>query len=180
MSARVLVWCAVVSALLGMPRSASAQDAVPATDIFFGYQALHVPGQNYPIGFVAGLSAGATAVRLVGAAGVAIDSHSTPATGTLTLYHYGAGPRVGMAIGSVNPYAQVLLGGVTARADRTSSSVGAITQSNSAFMVQPGAGVAVAVTNTFGFVGEYSFRRVFFSQRDDEHAVFAGVRVAFR
>jgi hypothetical protein len=172
----------VVSALFGAPRSASAQTpaAVPATDLFFGYQALHVPGQNYPVGFVVGMSAGATAVRLVGAAGVAIDSHSTPATGTLTLYHYGAGPRVGLAIGRVNPYAQVLVGGVTARADRTSSPAGAITQSNSAFMVQPGVGVAVAATRTFGFVGEFSFRRVFFTPRDNEESVFAGVRVAFR
>ena len=178
-----LLFVVLTAGLTAVPKPAAAQSfpvAVPTADLFFGYQAVHVPGQNYPFGFAAGMSAGTTFIRVVAAGGVAIDSHSTPATGTLTLYHYGAGPRVGAAIGPVHPYAQVLFGGVTSRADRTSSAVGAITQSNSAFMVQPGVGVAVAATRTFGFIGEYSYRTVFFSQTDHEHAVFAGVRVAFR
>jgi hypothetical protein len=58
-------------------------------------------------------------VRIVGEAGVSIARHttSTYGKGTLTLYFYGAGPRVTASAGRLLFYGQVLGGGVHTHAD---------------------------------------------------------------
>jgi hypothetical protein len=176
----VMFTCFLVSA--AVPALAQTPP-MPPTDLFLGYQTLHVPGQNYPIGGAVGMTHGITdVVRIVGEAGVSIDQQSsTNLNGTLTVYHYGVGPRFTMAAGRVEPFAQVLVGGVHTRADLTTTGGAPFSSSGNAFMLQPGVGIVVPVTRTFGVIGAVSYRRVFFAgDPDNETSAFAGVRIAFR
>jgi hypothetical protein len=156
---------------------------MPVTDLSLGYESLHIPGQNYPLGVFVGLSRRLSEmVRIVGEAGVSIDQQSAPnLNGTLTLYHYGAGPRFTASTGRIQPFAQLLLGGVHSRGDLTTPAGTPFSASSNGFMIQPGAGILVPVTRTFAFSGGVNFRRVIFdSDSDDETSVFAAVRIAFR
>ena len=156
---------------------------VPTVDLSLGYQTLHIPGQNYPLGIGVGVSGALNEVlRIVGEAGVSIDQQTALSlNGTLTLYHYGVGPRFTAKAGRVLPYAQVLAGGVHTRADLTTVIGAPFSASDNAFMLQPGAGVIVPITRTFAFAGEVNYRRVFFKQGgDNETSVFTAVRIAFR
>jgi hypothetical protein len=57
----------------------------PRVDLSLGYQALHIPGQTYPIGIALGISAGLNdTVRFVGEAGVSIARHTASSYGTGT------------------------------------------------------------------------------------------------
>jgi hypothetical protein len=172
----------VFFALAAVPARAQTPPA-PDTDLSLGYQSLHIPGQNYPLGVFVGLSRRLSdMVRVVGEVGVSIDQQSAPnLNGTLTLYQYGVGPRFTVSTGRVQPFAQVLLGGVHSRGDLTTSGGAPFSASSNGFMIQPGAGIIVPVTRTFAFSGGVNFRRVVFdSDSDNETSVFAAVRIAFR
>jgi hypothetical protein len=163
--------------------AAAQTPPVPNVDLSLGYQTLHIPGQNYPLGIAVGVSGAVNSmVRIVAEAGISIDQQSaTGLNGTLTLYHYGVGPRITGTAGRAQPYAQVLAGGVHTRADLTTTTGLSSSASDNAFMLQPGAGVIVALTGTFGAVGEVDYRRVFFKEGgDNEVRVFVGIRIAFR
>jgi len=156
---------------------------VPDLDLSLGYQSLHIPGQNYPLGVGVAISGALNgAVRIVGEVGVSIDQQTASnLNGTLSLYHYGVGPRFTVAAGRVLPYAQVLAGGVHTRADLTTTAGTPFSASDNAFMLQPGAGVIVPITRTFAFAGEVNYRRVFFKEGgDNETSFFTGIRIAFR
>jgi hypothetical protein len=156
---------------------------MPKTDLSFGYQSLHIPGQNYPFGVGVGVSTAITdMVRIVGEAGISVDQQSSSnLNGTLTLYQYGVGPRITAKGGRVVPYAQVLAGGVHSRADLTTPAGAPFSASSNGFMLQPGAGVIVPLTRTFAVQGGVNYRRVFFGgDTDNETSAFAGVRIAFR
>jgi hypothetical protein len=178
---RLLAVCCVTWLLVGAAVPAVAQTPpVPASDLSLGYQTLHIPGQNYPLGVFVGASHGFTDIlRIAGEAGLSIDQQSAPnLNGTLTAYQYGIGPRVQMASGRVLPYAQFLVGGVHSRADLTNT--GAPSTANG-WLLQPGAGVIVPVTRTFAFQGGVNYRHVIFrGNNDNETSVIAGVRIAFR
>ena len=177
------IWTVTV-VVVTAPRPARAQTpTMPPTDLSIGYQTLHIPGQNYPVGVAVGLTHGLTDIlRIAGEVGLSIDQNSGPnLDGTLTFYQYGIGPRLIASSGRVLPFAQVLVGGVHSRADLTRSGGTAFSASTNAFMLQPGAGVIVAVSRTFGVVGAVNYRRAFFQDDpDNETSVFAGVRIAFR
>ena len=113
---------------------------------------------------------------------MSIDQQSSSnLNGTLTLYHYGVGPRVQMSSGRVQPFAQVLVGGVHTRADLTTTAGAPFSASGNAFMLQPGAGIIVPMTRTFAIIGAVNYRRVFFDgSPDNETNGFAGIRIAFR
>jgi hypothetical protein len=179
----IAVWTLTVLVIVA-PVSARAQTPpMPPTDLFLGYQTLHIPGQNYPLGIAVGVTHGLTEmIRIVGEVGVSIDQQSASnLNGTLTLYHYGIGPRVIASSGRVLPFAQVLVGGVHTRADLTSPAGAPFTASGNAFMIEPGAGVIVPLSRTFGLIGAFNYRRVFFKDAgDNETSVFVGVRIAFR
>jgi hypothetical protein len=177
------IWTLTVLAVAA-PRPAFAQTPpMPPTDLSIGYQTLHIPGQNYPVGVAVGLTHGVTDIlRIAGEVGLSIDQNSGPnLDGTLTFYQYGIGPRLIASSGRVLPFAQVLIGGVHTRADLARSGGAAFSASANAFMLQPGAGVIVAVSRTFGVIGAVNYRRAFFQgDPDNETTVFAGVRIAFR
>jgi hypothetical protein len=164
--------------------SVSAQTPpMPNTDLSVGYQSLHIPGQNYPLGVFVGLSTRITdVIRIVGEAGLSIDQQSASnLNGTLTFYQYGVGPRFTAPAGRVIPFAQVLVGGVHSRGDLITTSGAPFTASSNGFMIQPGAGIIVPVTRTFAFSGGVNYRRAMFdNDSDNESSVFAAVRIAFR
>jgi hypothetical protein len=152
-------------------------------DLSFGYQVTRIPGQTYPLGLGLGMSAAVTdTVRIVGEAGGSTARHSTSTygKGALTLYFYGAGPRVTASAGRLLFYGQVLAGGVHTHADLATRSGTPFTDGDNAFMVQPGAGVIVPLTWRIGAVGEGNYQRVFFKEYggDNETRVFVGVRIA--
>jgi hypothetical protein len=143
----------------------------------------HIPGQTYPLGMGLGISGAVTdTVRIVGEAGVSIARHttSTYGDGTLTLYFYGAGPRVTASAGRLLFYGQVLAGGVHTHADLATRSGTPFNEGDNAFMLQPGAGVIVPLTRRIAVVGEGNYQRVFFKEYggDNETRVFVGVRMA--
>jgi hypothetical protein len=180
------MFAVLVLTVLGLSAAvpATAQTPpTPATDLSLGYQSLHIPGQNYPLGMFVGLSRAVTdVVRIVGEVGVSIDQQSGPnLNGTLTFYQYGVGPRVSAAAGRVVPFAQLLAGGAHSRADLTTPAGAPFSASSNGFMLQPGAGVIVPLTGTFAVTGGVNYRKVFFEgTNDNETSVFAGVRIAFR
>jgi hypothetical protein len=157
----------------------------PDVDVALGYQALHIPGQTYPLGIALSISAGLNdTVRIVGEAGVSIarNTVSTYGAGTLTLAYYGAGPRVGVSAGPVLFYGQLLGGGVRTHADLVTTVGTRFIDGDNAFMLQPGAGVVVPLTRRIAAIGEGNYQRVFFKEYggDNETRVFVGVRAAFR
>jgi hypothetical protein len=161
---------------------AAAQTA-PRMDLSVGYETEHIPGQTYPFGVNADVSGALSdAVRLVGEVGMALDQQSVSTlNGTLSLYHYGVGPRFTATVGHVSPFVQVIAGGVHTRADLVLPSGAPFSASDNAFMLQPGVGVHVEITRHFGVVGQVDYRRVFFTQGgDNETRVFGGARIAFR
>ena len=168
----------------GSAAPASAQTPpMPDTDLSLGYQSLHIPGQNYPLGVFVGLSRRVTsAIRIVGEGGLAIDQQSgSNLNGTLTMYQYGVGPRLTGGAGRVIPFVQVLVGGVHSRADLTTTAGAPFSASSNGFMIHPGAGIIVPVTRTFAVSGGVNYRRVMFeNDSDNETSVFAAVRIAFR
>jgi len=172
----------LLSVIAASPASAQTPP-MPATDLSLGYQSLHIPGQNYPLGVFVGVSTRMTdMIRIVGEAGLSIDQQSgSNLNGTLTFYQYGVGPRFTAPGGRVIPFAQVLVGGVHSRADLTTPAGAPFSASSNGFMIQPGAGIIVPMTRTFAFSGGVNYRRVVFdNDSDNETSVFAGVRIAFR
>ena len=85
-----VVFAAFLAAGAAVPASAQTPP-MPDTDLSLGYQSLHIPGQNYPLGVFVGVSRGVTGmVRIVGEAGLSIDQQSSSnLNGTLTFYQYG-------------------------------------------------------------------------------------------
>src|SRR5258708_11164563 len=144
----------------------------PHVDLSLGYQALHIPGQTYPIGVALGISAGLNdTVRIVGEAGVSIARHtaSTYGAGTLTLYHYGAGPRVSASAGPVLFYGQLLGGGVRTHADLVTTAGTRFIDGDNAFMLQPGVGVIVPLTRRIAAIGEGNYQPLLFKDYGRDH-----------
>jgi hypothetical protein len=178
----VLAICSTLAVTAGTVHAQTAPP-MPATDLTLGYQTLHIPGQNYPLGVFVGLSRRMTDVlRIVGEAGLSIDQQSaTNLNGTLTFYQYGVGPRLTASSGRILPYAQFLFGGVHSRADLTTTAGAPFSASTNGWLLQPGAGVIVPVSRTFAVSAGVDYRRVVFpGNNDNETSVFAGVRIAFR
>jgi hypothetical protein len=178
----ILAFCSTLAVTAGSARAQTAPP-MPDADLSLGYQSLHIPGQNYPLGVFVGLSRRMTdRLRIVGEAGLSIDQDTSPnLNGTLTFYQYGVGPRLTASSGRILPYAQFLFGGVHSRADLTTPGGAPFSASTNGWLLQPGAGVIVPVTRTFAVSAGVNYRRVVFpGNNDNETSAFAGVRIAFR
>jgi hypothetical protein len=180
---RALVCLALVAA--GAAGATAQTRPEPSLDLSVGYQVMHIPGQTYPLGISLEMSGALTsAVRIVAEAGVSIARRtiSSYGAGTLTLYDYGGGPRVTARAGRALVYGQLLGGGVRTHADLSTASGAPFIEGDSAFMLQPGAGVIVPLTRKIAAIGEVNYERVFFKEYggDNETRVFVGVRTAIR
>ena len=163
---------------------ASAQTVPhPPLDISVGYQATHIPGQTYPLGVSIDISGALTGmIRIVGEVGVSVATQTVSSfgSGTLTLYHYGAGLRFVATANRVRLFAQVLAGGVRTHADLTTTSGSPFIDTDNAFMLQPGGGVIVPLTTNCAMIASADYRRGFFKDYggDNETRAFLGLQVA--
>ncbi len=135
--------------------------AYPTWETTLGYQWLRVPDQTFPFGLnVDGSYNFSANVGLVGEVGWARDSEDDV---TFNAWNLGIGPRfTARPDGPVWPFAQVLVGGVHARASFDDDSASA-----TRFMIQPGAGVYVNAGDGWGLVGQADYRRVFLDEDED-------------
>jgi hypothetical protein len=164
---------------------ASATTTTPTFELSAGYQFLHVPDQTFPFGLAI------DGARHFGSLGVAGEAgwarHSDDDLGvdlTTNMFHLAAGPRwTVFRSGRAWPYAQVLAGAAIAH---TSIDISGDDDSDTetAFMLQPGIGVTVIGGDGWGVFGQLDYRRTFFDEPDDtddsinnQFRVFIGVRM---
>jgi hypothetical protein len=169
----------VAAALLVFPRTGAAQTAPIHFSV--GYQMLHIPDETYPLGFAAAVSGREDGLTWAGEVGWSRDDQNEPGVGgNLTFVEYGAGPRWTVPLANARPFVQVLAGGVHTSANLTINGA-PFDASDSAFMLQPGAGVVVPFASRWGVIGQADYRRVFFKgQGENEFRLVLGIRMASR
>ena len=197
---RMSILAATLSALLGVAVPAGAQAvtttvAAPIFEFSAGYQFLNVSGQNtsdsYPMGFALDGAKYRGAFGIVGEFGLSRDSADVPGVSVRSSFlHIGGGPRLLFVRESaVRPYVQVL-GGVSRAKFTTEIDTAGVVQeqevSDTAFMVQPGAGLTFVMGNAWGLFGSVDYRRSFFDEgpglgysNTNEVRVFIGARMIF-
>ena len=182
-----LVLSAVLT--LGFASAGLAQPAAttesPTFELSAGYQFLHLPDQNFPFGLAVDGARHAGRFGLVAEVGWA--RHSDDEGGgdlSTNMFHFAAGPRwTGFGTGKAWPYAQVIVGAAVARTSVEFAGVDA-SDTESAFMVQPGVGVTAVGGDGWGVFGQVDYRRTFFDEPDDtensvnnQFRVFIGLRM---
>jgi opacity protein-like surface antigen len=173
------------------PRPATTQATPPATTSAFptfevsgGYQLLHAPDQTFPFGLnVDGTWNAGPMFGMVGEIGWAFDSEDVDDVDVnLHAWNFGVGPRATLRSGSIWPYAQVLVGGLHARASADIDG-NDVDESETRFMLQPGAGVSAMLGDGWGVVGAIDYRRVFLDEDEDgesgenEFRIYLGVKL---
>jgi hypothetical protein len=165
--------------VLGLAASAGAQvvtstATAPLFEFSAAYQLLRVSregGSNtYPTGFTFDGARYFGPLGFVGELGWSNDSTSVPGTSISTSYlHVAAGARfLFVRREGVRPYVQVL-GGIARAKDDTEISVGDVVvtdqeTTDTAFIVQPGAGITFPVGDAWGVFGGVDYRRAFFDE----------------
>lgn len=158
-----------------------------ALDVSVGYQILHIPDETFPFGINVDASGRlGMGLKAVGEFGWARDEQSEPGvSGTLNFVNWGGGlrwsPPAAIRAGRrpVDPYIQLIIGAVHAGA---TLDVGGASRDTGtwAFMLQPGAGVAVPVLPVMSAIGQVDYRRAFFDDGENEFRFVIGVRFAPR
>jgi hypothetical protein len=169
--------------------SASAQTAAPPPNppggvtIGIGYQLLHIPDETFPFGLNFDIAAPvAGRIDAVGEFGFAADEQTeTGVGGTLRFFSFGGGPRWSMRGATAGrrpivPFAQIIAGAVRTDADLRLNGA-RFTDGDWAFMLQPGAGVAVPLTTLVSATAQVDYRRAFFETAENEFRFVIGVRV---
>jgi hypothetical protein len=115
---------------------------------------------------------------LVGEFGVTADEHRLFGYQIETGYTtFAAGPRLTARQRTIRPFIQMLAGGFR----RTASFEGPSNQADdatTAFMLQPGAGIQVALTPRLGIVGTADYRRLVVSKHEGGDAIDDSLRTA--
>lgn len=189
-SAKRFLSCALF--LLGFASAAAAQTpstatAMPTFDLSAGYQFLHVPDQNFPLGFnIDGARYFTNGLGVVGELGWAHDSDDSFGVDASTNYfNIGVGPRwTGFGRGRMWPYAQVLVGAAIARNSVDVGSGDDISDTDTAFLIQPGVGATFIAGDGWGVFGQVDYRRTFFDEPDNtdssinnQFRIYVGVRM---
>jgi hypothetical protein len=184
----------VMSALVTTPAAAqtattqaAAQPMPRAVDVSVGYQVLHIPDETFPFGINIDASGRiGMGLKAVGEFGWARDQQNEPGvSGTLNFVNWGGGVRwspptaVRANRRPIDPYVQLLIGAVHADANLTVGGA-PLDTGNWAFMLQPGAGVAVPIAPVVSAIGQVDYRRAFFDNGENEFRFVFGVRFAPR
>jgi hypothetical protein len=129
-----------------------------------GYQMLRLSENFVPLGanFDVASPALLGPLNIVGEFGFVHESDDDDLR-NFTLYNLGAGPRWSRPLTSFTPFVQLLAG-----AEITDSP----TDSDTAFMLQPGAGVSVPISDRWSFVGQADYRAVFFDEETNSQFRF--------
>lgn len=178
------VWAVFILLVLNARPVAAQSAEIPKVEVSFGYQVLFVPNETFPLGlnFDVAKSIGRSGLGFVAEAGFSHDEQNEPGiTGTLRFVNFGAGFRVsGRANPRVTPFVQVLAGGVHTNADRTVAGVN-ISDSDTAFMLQPGGGLSIGAGGAWSAVVQADYRYAFFKEEgDSEFRIVVGARVSIR
>jgi len=168
-----------------VPRPATAlsggNPAYPTWETALGYQWLHAPDANFPLGF--NFDGARYFGRSLGIAAEVGWARRSEDDVSINAFNFAAGPRwAGPRSGKAWPYAQVLVGGLYAHATDSSSGQD-VSDSKTKFMIQPGAGIGVIAGDGWGIFGQVDYRRVFLDEDTDgssgenEFRIVVGVRV---
>ena len=167
----------ITLALLTMACAASAQ----SLSLTAGYQLVHILDETFPLGFNVdvGVPVGG-GLAVVGEAGFAHDNRNEPpSTATSNnLSNFGAGLRFGAT--GAGAFVQVIAGGVHTSAN-VNNGAGPTPAADTAFMLQPGIGIAAPVARAASVVVQGDYRRAFFKEEaENEFRLFLGVRIIAR
>lgn len=146
-----VVVCAFV--LVAVPTPAQAQWSVAA-----GYQALHLPDNWVKGGFNVDAAREVSGMwSIVGEFGVAhdTDDDAPPDTGGFNIFNFGGGVRWSPRRDGPAPFAQLLAGLQRSTSD---------TDSDTAFMLQPGGGVHIPLNDQWGVSAQVDYRPVFYRE----------------
>ena len=185
MNARLLrAWLTAMLAL-GLAETAAAQRS--RVDITGGYQFTGQGVQTLPLGWSAGigttLSGPWSIVGEVSGAYRVEEDEDLGVDVRLSIHVLGAGARWSRrAAARFTPFLQVLGGAARAAANARllDTDVG---DTSTTFMLQPGGGVYLRMSETLGLIGQADYRRVFLDQEQDgesatdQFRLFIGVRV---
>ena len=168
MSTRALHLVIVTGLVLGTASKASAQGSTtigtPTWELSAGYQFLRLPDQNFPFGINLDGAWHFGSLGLIADAGWA--RHSDDNTGfdvSTNMWNFGVGARVtGFRAGRVWPYAQVIVGAAVAHSSVEDNQTGDLSDTQTAFMLQPGVGFTFVAGDGWGLFGQVDYRRTFF------------------
>jgi hypothetical protein len=136
-----------------------------------GYQATRVPDETLPLGWIVDVAIKVhdrfAAVAEVSGAYKTVPDENLGVDVDLSLHTWAFGPRwYAGRIGRILPYVQLMVGAERASATAQILQT-AIGDSRTSFMLQPGGGVNVQMSNTIGVLGQFDYRRVFLDNKED-------------
>jgi hypothetical protein len=181
MSARHVVICAALSVLF-QDFSSSPARAQSAWEL--GYQLAHIPDDTLPLGFSVGIVGSLTPTwSAIGEIAAARESQELLGGETrFTILDIGGGVRWTPQLTSpIRPFVQVLVGAVRRSIDFDPETIG-LDQSETDFMIQPGAGIAYRVTDLWSAVAALKLTETLTQNEvdiGDEFRLFLGVRLDF-
>jgi len=163
---------------------ASLTTSTPSWELSAGYQFFHLPEMDFPLGFGLDGAMHFGKFGLVAEGGWARHAEEEDEGGltdfefTTNMWHLAAGPRfTGFSKRPLWPYGQVLVGVAIAHS-RLELNSDDETETESAFMVQPGFGVTFVAGDGWGIFAQADYRRTFFEEADDaDPSINNGFRV---
>lgn len=171
--------------LLAIVHTATAQTA--RVEVSGGYEITRTADQTLPFGWSADIATNLnrawSVVGEVSGAYKVIEDEDLRADVNLSLLTLGTGARWSNRRATrIVPFVQVLVGAarLAAHAEILGTKIG---DSSTKFMLQPGGGLVFKMNETFGFVGQADYRRVFLHGQDDRETresqlrAFVGVRI---
>jgi Outer membrane protein beta-barrel domain len=164
----------ILALLAGSVVPAAAQTAAPELALGVGYQVLHIPDSTSPLGFNVDVNAARNEVwGIVGEVGLSHHDEEGDDTGSANVFHFGGGVRLNWPLTpTVSGFVQAIAGVEVAKGEF---------DTDSAFMLQPGAGVVASMSERWGVFVQADFRPVFFAEEVDEQFRFVvGARMTLR
>jgi hypothetical protein len=186
----VLLLCSAVTATAQQAPAARPATPPPSTlgsptyELSGGYQLLHFRESTFPFGLNVDAARHYGSFGLVAEIGFAIDSEDEADVElSSTAWNFGVGGRwTGFNSGRVWPFAQVLMGLGVLHTSVEAAGLEA-NETETSFMLQPGAGVNFVVADGVGLVFQVDYRRTFFEELEDvedsnnQFRVFIGARM---
>jgi hypothetical protein len=153
---------------------ASLTTSSPSYELSAGYQFFHLPETDFPLGFGIDGAMHFGKLGLVAEGGWSLhssdDDDPTVAGAELTanMWHIAAGPRfTGFSERRLWPYGQVLAGLAILHTSVDFDDIEDDSETETAFMVQPGFGVTFVAGDGWGIFAQADYRRTFFDEPDD-------------
>jgi hypothetical protein len=176
-----------MTAALGLAVVDTAAAQTPRVELSGAYQWTRAAEQTLPYGWSADLGTNLNRTwSVIGEVSGAYRSREDEDLGAdvrLSIHSLGAGPRWSGRVGErIVPFLQVLAGAarLSAGTEILDRDVG---DSSTRFMLQPGGGLALRLTETFAVLAQVDYRRVFLDDEkdrasgQDQFRVLVGVRV---